>query len=121
MSIQILIQNGAIERQLAKVLREIIDAKRFTDPASLRDCLEARARALGLSVSRDRIERAFDLVGSNRHLFTTGQPPPRGPCGAPPSPEVPSRQEAKATLERYGIDVGRGSFRRRKSSQLVPL
>jgi hypothetical protein len=122
MTIHVLIQNGAIERQLAKLLREILARDHFADATVLREQLEAEARRLGLVATRDRIERALDLVASNRQLLAANKVAPRAAVPATPPPAPTSPRDAKATLERYGIDVSGGAFRpRRAPSRLVPL
>jgi hypothetical protein len=103
MSAHVLIKNGAQSRQLAVVLRALLAREIFSDPTTLREVFEARARALGLSTRRHHIEAALDMVGSNRPLLTSA--PPSRTASTVTSAYVPSRDEARQILARYGIDL----------------
>lgn len=115
-----------VDRQLAKLLRDVLAREAFSDATSLREAFEARARHLGLFVTRARANRALDLVGSNTELLALLVQRHRRNIGmvahATAAPQI-SAGEAKTILERFGIDVRGGRLQRASlgDSRLVPM
>lgn len=104
-------------RMVAKVVRELLHQRPFTNPVELKDALEDRCRALGLAADKATVERALDLVGSNAQLFTANRRPASKPAPAVvPAPAI-SHAEAKGTLDALGIDLSGGRLRRRGTSR----
>ena len=91
-------------RQLAKLLRELLDQAPHATLADVVDDLKTRAARLRIPCSPDDISGAFWLVGSNTKLLAAEAPKP-----APPAPEtqgpIVSRELAadvlKIARERY--------------------
>lgn len=109
-------------RLIAKVIRDVLRTARFAEASELRDAVEGKCLELGLSCTRDQVERALDLVGSNLQLLSGSQ---RKTDHAAPLNAAPTIQptEARAILQTLGVDVsgGRLTHRRSTRSRLVPM
>jgi len=91
-------------RLLAKLLREMLAAERFSSDADVKDALKYRCARLKIPYDAETVHRAMDLVASTRDLST---PDPRPPHETPPDPEPITRTEASEMLKRYGVTVRR--------------
>jgi hypothetical protein len=115
-------ENEAGARLIAKIVREVLAKQKFENPSKLREAVEDRCDALRLRYTRDLIERAFDLVGSNTNLLAGLLTPKRPPVNPSPEPPPLKHADAQAILDRLGIDVSGGRVRRaRADSRLVPM
>ena len=114
-------QNEAGARLVARVVRELLGKARFEDATQLRDAVEARCRELRLACTRDQVERALDLVGSNVQLLAATRKPPIRPPVPDAVPPV-KHAEAKALLDKLDVDVRGGRLQKRATpSRLVAL
>jgi hypothetical protein len=101
------------ERQVAKVLRDVLTTAEFTDIVDLKETLKSRCARLHLPYDAGVISRALDLVGSNRSLLT---PATRRFPRRPPESDTASLSRADATalveeLSRRGLFRTRPAFR----------
>lgn len=115
-------QNEAGARLIAKIVRDVLAEQRFDNPTHLREAVEERCEQLRLRCTRELVERAFDLVGSNAQLLAAHRVRRRAP-ELPPAPPTVKHAEAKAILDTLGVDVSKGRVRRTapSSSRLVPM
>lgn len=119
-------QNESGARLIAKIIRELLESRRFAQPADLRDAVAERCGELRLACTRGQIERACDLVGSNAQLLAANRKlsvSPALPASAPPAIK---QHEAKAILNDLGVDVSGGRLRPKDArakppSRLVPM
>jgi len=113
-------QNEHGARLVAKVLRDALAARKFSTPEELRDDLEARCQALGLSCDRSTVERALDLVGSNTQLFAANSRPAEHHERPIDIPKV-THADAKRLLDLLRVDVSTGRVTRAGASRLVRM
>lgn len=97
-------------RLIAKIVREVLRRSRFQSPSDLREAIEARCAELRIAFTRDQIERAMDLVGSNASLLQGSAP--KWPARVMPDRADLSAVDARRVLSMYGIDVSTGVMRR---------
>src|SRR5262245_26709562 len=89
-------------RLLAKLLRELLAAERFSSDADVKEALKCRCARLKIHYDADTVQRALDLVASNRDLSTSD--PPAAVVDHSATPPV-ARVEARQLLARYGVTV----------------
>lgn len=114
-------QNESGVKLIAKLVRELLAQRPYADPATLREDVEQRCQALGLACTRDQVERALELVGSNTQLLAvTRRRPLTTPVSTAPPTITPA--EARRFLAKAGADISGGRLRRgNHTSRLVPL
>lgn len=84
------------ERLLAKLLREVLRGEQFEHVADVKEALKVRCATRRIPYDADLINRACDLVGSNRALVQ----PPRRPAPDPVADPPMGRDEAALIVRR---------------------
>lgn len=106
---------------VAKVARDVLRTRQFADAGTLREAIEEACLTHRLACSRELIERALDLIGSNAQVLRANQ---KAPAVTSKNEEPPVKHaEAKSILNDLGIDVsgGRLHYGKPSSSRLVPM
>ena len=90
-------------RLVAKLLREMLAAERFSSDADVKEALKRRCAQLKIHDDGDLVHRALDLVASNRDLSTPDDPARLSEH--PADPPAISTTAAKQLLARFGVTV----------------
>jgi hypothetical protein len=117
-------ENERGARLVAKVVRDLLDAHEFADVTALRDAIDDRCQALGLRCTDDLVHRALDLVGSNTQLLMANRRRRVIAHSVTADPPPVASNDARAILEKLGVDLSGGRFRHGaapRKSALEPL